>query len=393
MSTFEVKIVQVKAIEPIADADAIELAVVGDYRSVVRKGDYAVGALAAYIPEASVIPDDLLEMMGLTGKLAGKQHNRVKAVRLRGCLSQGILLQAHCVNPFAHGGVGRYEIDLPNRQSIVVSLGDNVAEQLGITKYNPPIPTCMDGEVYNAGMDITYNYDIENFKWYPDVLVDGEQVQFTEKLHGTFCQLIYLPLSILEPDEIDTHIRITGDTYDCCFAIASKGMGSEGLCFVWGDPNESNVYQRAVYNHLPTIASVLDPLNFDHPVMIMGEVFGAGIQDLHYGMKNEFSYRIFDVYVGYRGQGNFVDDEALDKICDLFGVPRVPVVYRGPFSKEIMLQYTNYCKSELDQGQMREGIVIKPVIERRDASLGRVVLKSINEEYLLRKNKNATEYQ
>ena len=99
------------------------------------------------------------------------------------------------------------------------------------------------------------------------------------------------------------------------------------------------------------------------------------------------------MYVGYRGQGNFVDDEALDKICDLFGVPRVPVVYRGPFSKEIMLQYTNYCKSELDQGQMREGIVIKPVIERRDASLGRVVLKSINEEYLLRKNKNATEYQ
>jgi len=91
MSTFAVKATRIRSIEPIEGADMIELAVVGDYRSVVRKGDYKSGQLAVYIPEGAVLPEWLIERMGLTGKLAGKQKNRVKAVRLRGCLSQGLL--------------------------------------------------------------------------------------------------------------------------------------------------------------------------------------------------------------------------------------------------------------------------------------------------------------
>ena len=64
MSSFDVKVTRIRAIEPIENADAIELAVVGDYRSVTRKGDFRAGELAVYIPEASVLPEWLIEKMG-----------------------------------------------------------------------------------------------------------------------------------------------------------------------------------------------------------------------------------------------------------------------------------------------------------------------------------------
>ena len=124
MSDFAVPVVTIRAIEPIPNADAIELAVVGEYRSVVRKGQYHPGDLAVYLPEAAIIPADLLERLGLTGKLSGGAKNRVKAIKLRGCLSQGIL---H--NEIPPGAV----------------VDDDVAAYFDIVKYNPKNPAHMAG--------------------------------------------------------------------------------------------------------------------------------------------------------------------------------------------------------------------------------------------------------
>jgi len=167
--------------------------------SIVKKGDFKTGDLAAYIPEASIVPDDLLEEMGLTGKLAGSKHNRVKAIRLRGVLSQGICYPA----------------------ALNWTQGQDVAEELGIVKYEPPIPVhIMQGQVYNAGVELATKYDIENIKRYPDVLVEGEEVVVTEKTHGTFMCLIVVPERMAD----DRH-------YQDRFAVCSKGLGSQGLMF------------------------------------------------------------------------------------------------------------------------------------------------------------------
>ena len=56
MSTFAVHVVRV-AIEPHDNADALEIARVGDYRSVVRKGQFQSGELVAYIPEQALVGD------------------------------------------------------------------------------------------------------------------------------------------------------------------------------------------------------------------------------------------------------------------------------------------------------------------------------------------------
>jgi hypothetical protein len=91
MSTFRVPIVKIREITPIAGADKIELASVLGYQSVVEKGKFKVGDYAAYIPEGSIVPEWLLINMGLLGKLAGSDKNRVKIAKLLGVVSQGLL--------------------------------------------------------------------------------------------------------------------------------------------------------------------------------------------------------------------------------------------------------------------------------------------------------------
>ena len=90
MSSFAVTVEKARIL-PHPNADALELAQIGEYRAVVRKGEFPDGELVVYIQEQAIVPDNLLAELGLSGRLAGKDGNRVKAVRLRGELSQGIV--------------------------------------------------------------------------------------------------------------------------------------------------------------------------------------------------------------------------------------------------------------------------------------------------------------
>ena len=171
MATFESRIHALR-IEPHPNAGRLELAAVGGFRCIVGKGSFADGDLAACIPEGAVCPDWLIAELGLEGRLAGKRQNRVKAVKLRGVLSQGL------VYPVRDGTI----------RGLAVAEGDDVTALLDLVKYEPPIPIAMQGEVRPAH-GATLHYDIENFKKYPDALRPGEPVVITEKLHGSWCCL------------------------------------------------------------------------------------------------------------------------------------------------------------------------------------------------------------
>ncbi len=363
MSTFAVTTIRV-TIASHPNADALELARIGDYCAVVRKGQFQTGDLVAYIPEQAVVPVDVLESLGLTGRLAGPDKNRVKAIKLRGVLSQGICLPAR---------KGWTE-------------GMDVTAELGISKYEPPIPTHMGGAVYGAGLDRCMKYDIENFKRYPDVIEAGEEVIFTEKIHGTWCQLGLVPESMAHPE----HGRLV---------VSSKGLAAKGLAMIPdAEENASNLYLRVARSL--DIASRLsrvfaDELASQKPVFVLGEVFGRGVQDLSYGAvastETQLGFRVFDIYIGLPGSGHYLGHVALSKACRELELMRVPVVYRGPFSRETMYEHTNGRETVSGkQLHIREGVVVRPVVERYDDSLGRVQLKSVSDAYLLRKG--GTEY-
>lgn len=128
MSTFKVEVLPL-TIESHPDPATTNLEVgkIGDYNIVVVKGKYKTGDLAAYIPEASIVPEEILKELNLIGKLTGSSKNRVKPIRLRGIMSQGLIYPAKST----------------------WQLGQDVTEELGITKYEPHIPAHFSGE--NAG--------------------------------------------------------------------------------------------------------------------------------------------------------------------------------------------------------------------------------------------------
>lgn len=187
MSSFQVPVKRIRAIEAHPNADAIEFAVVDGYRSIVRKGDFASGELVAYIPEASIVPEAVIRRLGLwdaekgKGKLSGKAGNRVSAIKLRGQISQGL-----CYPLISVGDM--WLIDLPTdgdepedmADAFVLNEGDDVASLLGITKWEPEIPVSMAGEVWNAGRELTISFDIENIKSFPDILIPGVAIIMTE---------------------------------------------------------------------------------------------------------------------------------------------------------------------------------------------------------------------
>lgn len=359
MSELKCEVVEIEVL-PHENADALELAKVGDYLSVVQKGKYKTGDKVVYIPEQAELPTPLVKEMGLEGKLAGKHQNRVKAIKLRGVLSQGLV----------HPAKDEWEI------------GQDVRKELCITKWVPPVPVDLEGLVDTY--DFQFKFDPENIKKYPDIIEEGEEVCYLEKIHGTFCKVTLLP----ENKRKDTMLRGK-------FAVCSKRHAHQGIYFLDLPENKNNVYLRAVKNtgvhvKLEKLVESLSGLEYFYPnciISLVGEAYGK-VQDLKYGVNGDVGFRAFGICIDgkkYLNIGQFL------AACDEFGIETAPVLYCGPHTKEVLEKHTT--GKEQVSGQetnIREGLVVYPAKEREHPEIGRVFLKSISEKYLLRKG--GTEY-
>lgn len=407
MSTFAVEVVTLDGIEPIEGADAIELALIGGYRAIVKKGIFTPGGKAVYIPEDAVVPADILEAIGLTGRLAGKQKNRVKAIRMRGALSQGVvislsqaasLIDAERAKVFTElfpenitldGTTPTVVTDNPDHWregpqvgwvNIAWEEGMDLQFVLNITKWEEPIPAHMSGKYSNRPSWFP-KYDIENYKKYNRALEEGEEVYITEKLHGT-------------------NAGFAMRAEDRKLLVASRNLILE--------PEDKTYYQMNVYWQAAIDVAAENRLNYlldrtgAEYVIVFGEIFGSGVQDLAYGMEaGKREFRVFDIIL----DGEYVDIDRQRELLtfnritftstDTEGykidteprevLPPVPVLYRGPFSDAVVQEHTSGNTTIGATKQIREGIVIRPVKERYSGRLGRVILKSVSADYLLRK--------
>lgn len=392
MSTFKVTAEKL-VILPHPNADALELAQVGLYRAVVPKGVYQTGDYALYIPEQAVLPETLIEELGLTGRLAGKQKNRVKAIRLRGELSQGIVckipqsLRDWCFSKKEQEHQRRRETWPEIEQRTLSSwsiIEEDLAPALNITKYVPEIPVHMAGEVID-GSELLDWVDIENIKRNPDVFTPGEVVVITEKIHGTCCIMTYIPAEREDTEGV--------------VLVSSKGLADKHLALA---PNDDNLYWRAVIgNMLPVFASRIAEIFNGWKVALYGEVYGAGVQDLTYGgsAKNSVpGYALFDIRIEFPdGERRWLDSHEVTGLVAAFAldlpIQCVPTLYTGPFDMDKVWELASGPETVSGSStHIREGVVIRPASERRSEALGgRAILKAVSEDYLLRKN--GTEYE
>ncbi|MFC8382054.1 RNA ligase (ATP) [Nocardia sp. NPDC057272] len=363
MSTLQVTAERLVVV-PHPNADRLELAQVGLYRAVVAKGQFATGDHAIYIPEQSVLPEELIAELGLTGKLAGSLRNRVKAVRLRGEVSQGIVC-----TPAALDGADLAAAALERT---------DFAESLRIVKWVPPVPVSMSGQVESAP-DLLRWVDVENIKRFPDIFTAGEPVVATEKIHGTACLL--------------THVR-DGDR----ILVSSKGVGGRSLSLTEAD---GNLYWRAMRAHgLDEAARKLAAALDADRIGLFGEVYGAGVQDLHYGASaahdESLGFGLFDIAVDAGAAPvRWLDHHEISALLDDLGltVSRVPVLYEGAYDAELLMELAEGTETVSGAGaNIREGLVVRAAAERPSPILGgRAIGKIVSEAYLLRDG--GTEYE
>jgi RNA ligase (TIGR02306 family) len=406
MSEISVKIQKI-FISTHPNADSLEIGNIGSpdgFQVVVRKGQYEPGDLVAYVGENAVVPADVLKRYGFwnvdknKGMLAGPDGTIVRGVRLRGEFSLGICIPVdvsfnyetdNYVFTLTRPFISPLSPFIKSVSTAALYEGSDVTEFLGVTKHVGKIPSTMAGEVYNYGQHIGVNYDIENIKNYTRVLEEGEEVQITEKIHGTNFQIVVLPNQSEFHHDEHLFIQRAQDTSDTGYiAVSSKGLGAKGLFLKHNEQNKNNVYLHVTRPYYSNLIAYLK----DTPFTVVGEIFGNGVQDLTYGMLNQQKMlRVFDVYVGMRHQGRWLEDKELDEFCSAVKMERVPILYRGPYSKELVLGLSQHTKSVFDPKQIREGVVIKAVPERQHHRLGRTCLKLINEDYLTRKG-SVTEF-
>jgi RNA ligase (TIGR02306 family) len=354
MSTFSVELVNLDEVSAHPNADLLELARVGGYRAVVGKGIHKTGDLVLYIPEEALLPVELAAEFGYEGKLAGPLKNRVKAIRLRGELSQGLVVPYHvAMQALEKRGFGGLEN---------CKVGSGIGHLLGIEKYEQPIPANMAGRARPRPSWFPTYTNIENIKKEPDTFTLGENVVMTEKIHGT-----------------NFGVGMTKDDRE--MLVSSRRMILER--------EDTNLYWRAAiqYDLEAFLNYLLDLTGFD-VVILWGEIYGAGIQNLTYGGENgKLNYRAFDIYYSdsVEDEEGFLSIAGMREVCFDKNIDTVPILWAGPFSFEKLNEYTNGTTT-VGGSHTREGVVVKPQIERRNRN-GRCIAKSIAEAYLLDKNR------
>lgn len=137
---------RIDEINPIEGADAIEVATVGGWKVVVKKGEYTAGDLAVYFEIDSWIPHELAPFLS-NGKepreFESVKGERLRTIKLRGQISQGLLLPVY--NDFTGTYLMCYSEDA-DEYSVTVSEDDDVTELLGILKYERPLPAQLAGQ-------------------------------------------------------------------------------------------------------------------------------------------------------------------------------------------------------------------------------------------------------
>jgi RNA ligase (TIGR02306 family) len=331
MSSLIVEVSRIDKVLPHPNAEKLELGIVKGWQLVIPKGKYAAGDRIVYIPIDSVLPIELSDRLGITKYLS---HGRVRCAKLRGEPSFGVVMDV--------------ESDWPD--------GTDVAAHYGITKYVPPIRTSIGDAAPNHPLFVSYT-EIENMRNFPEVIRPGEEIVLSEKIHGTNCRI-----GLIDADGTAT------------WMAGSKGMRR-------AQPPDEQMASN-LYWHPYTVAGVADLIRsvFNEgrrQVILFGEVYGR-VQSLRYGLPGEIAFRAFDLLV----DGRYIDFDRFQSLCAQFGVQTVPVLYRGPFDLETVKKLAEGRSTLPGADHIREGVVARPVIERQDPKVGRVILKYIGDGYL-----------
>jgi len=326
---------KIDLIRPIPDADAIECAVVGGWTVVIKKGDFKAGDLAIYCEIDSWIPTELAPFLSKgqePREYNGVCGERLRSVKLRGQLSQGLLLDRFV----ALDKVGE------------IHEGMDVSDLLNIVKYEAPVPACLAGKarglfpsfIPKTDQERIQNLTIEHAEW----VTAGLTWELTEKLDGSS-----MTVYVNEQD----------------YGVCSRNLNLY-------DTEGNTLWQVA---HRDQILTAIQ--DSQRNLAIQGELIGEGIQGNLYKIKGQ-SFYVFDIYD--IDKGLYLTPTERRDFCEFHELLHVPVIVDdkdlGMGTVEELLSWAN-DKSRLNPQADREGLVFK-CNERQ------ISFKTISNKYLLK---------
>ncbi|MES2704696.1 MAG: RNA ligase (ATP) [Bacteroidota bacterium] len=328
----------VSDIQPIEGADLIEVATVRGWKLVVKKNEYKSGDLAIYCEIDSFLPiRPEYEFLRKSShkKMGDVEGFRLRTVKLRGQVSQGLLLPMETL-------IGRADIiDLS-----VISEGDDVTQALGIVKYEPPIPAQLAGVMRGVFPSFIPKTDEERVQNLTDIyealVAKGDRYYTTEKLDGS---------------------SVTYYHNEGLFGVCSRNLDLL-------ETPENSLWKVARTLDMERKLSVLG--NF----ALQGELIGEGVQGNPYKLRGQ-TVKFFNCF--NINTQCYLPYNLFKSIIDTMGLESVPVLedaYRLPPSIDVLLQQAE-GRSCLSPQAEREGIIIRS----HDRS---VSFKVISNKFLLK---------
>ena len=336
-------------IEPITNADSIEVATVGGWKVVVKKGEFKTNDLVVYLEIDSWVPTSLAPFLS-KGKepkvFNGVEGERLRTVKLRGQISQGLLLPIDCTT--ISDGEGNV---------ISVSEGDDVTEFLGIQKWERPLPTQLQGQA------------------------KGNFPSFIRKTDQERCQNLQKNIFVDWKDlEWEISLKLDGSSLTGYYNNGETGICSRNLELMDNDENSGNSFIRTFNS-----SGLKDAIkSIGRNVAVQGEMMGEKIQGNRENLTGTILF-IFDVF-DIDNQQYMTPQDRLEFINLLFKNG-----YTGDIAPILNSKTTlhnigisnitdllSFADGESINNPVREGVVFKCVTN------GDISFKAISNKFLLK---------
>lgn len=352
---------------PHPDADVINLQVarVGMFPLVINKSSgYKSGDIIIFAPKRTILPEDLRShyVNPKTGESYLKHGTTVKSCRLKGVLSEGVVIPADYLEVKLRANDESKEYPELVGKKIEDLIGQDVSALLDMKEQMPDIKVVFGGDLARIRATHYSRHDVEGIHIFANEFKEGEECVATVKYHGSQINVIRHEDGFVE--------------------LSSKGMIGKGAVLV---ESENNIYWKAWHN--TGIEKIIDEHFPNDYVQVMGEVIPVQ-KGFTYGVDvNKPKIVLFRLEINGRRYStaevfNFDHKEELEFLTP-FRQFWAKIVYVGPFDVKVLQQYAKGMEPISGRNlHVNEGVVVESKLPRLSSrGFFPLYLKVINPKY------------
>lgn len=320
------RVVRVDAISLIEVADQIEVAQVGGWKVVVKKGEFKADSLAVYCEIDSWISHSIAPFLTKPGQFP-KVYNevegqRLRTIKLRGQISQGLLLPITALFPF-----------MSVTEALQINEGLDVTEVLNVQKWEPTqefrpanakgsfphfIPKTDQERIQNLSRSLE-KWNENEYQW-----------QVTEKIDGSSMTVFYKD----------------GEVGVCSRNLELK---DDGTSTFWETAKAEGLIEKLI--------------TFGKNIALQGELIGGNIQGNAYKV-DKFQFHLYDIFD--IDSQEYFQPGLVQSFAEEVGIRHAPVIESFTMQDKDTMEYIlDFAegKSMIGARPEREGLVFKSLTE------------------------------